>query len=248
MIRPSKILWVFPKPEADADWTNKIPSKSVQRLARKTKSLLQQAGISIDVVPLTESLYQEWHAYYAKTMLSQDHEVLAAPEWFIERRMELPPIWLMDFRKNGERVGASIISGRSNGVFSHHYKASDRLLIPGPDNTSLGGLMELYFLDYAFSQSPRQVNSGRSRNAFGFYNTLGYLAAKLRMGYIPELDRSHPWDDEFLRKSEQTPTIWFVERENKIPIAWIFPTIGVLSGELKTYFDRQRIYYELAKL
>lgn len=240
-IRPSKILWVFPPTTQSDRWADIIPSKSVRQLARQVNQLLDQANIVSSAVKLTEEEYLAWHKYYAETMLSQDHEVLASEAWFKKNAGLLADIWLLDFRRDGVRVGASIISRSHEGVFTHHFKASDRLKIDGPDNVSLGLLIELWYAEFCFGQNPSKVTSGLSRNAFGYYNTLGYLAAKLRMGYIPEGAMNRPWDNEFMRKGDQEPTAWFVQRHGEPLTLAMFPSLDQLPGEIATYLNRQNI-------
>lgn len=240
-IRPTKLLWVFPKPENQANWIQNIPSKSVRHLYAQLDTILHDSNLKIAVSSLTEEAYRDWHVYYEKAMVEQKHDVIAKPEWYRDKKHALSKIWILTvLDQDGKRVGASIFSVDDLGVFTHHFKASDRVELRGPDNTSLGILLELLYLRFAFEHNPSTVTSGLSRNGFGYFNSVGYLASKLRIGYIPTAASNRPWDREFLYHDSQSLTIWFAQRDKDL-VALVFPSKQKLPGEIQTYFQRQSI-------
>jgi hypothetical protein len=243
-IHPTKILWVFPAPEPESPWETNIPSKTVRNVYKNLDTILADSRIQIDIQELTTERYIAWHTYYARIMKSQDHEVLAGIDWFERRTLELDKIWIIEATgTNNDILGGSIISVDTNGVFTHHFKATERISIAGPANTSLGILLEFLYLRFAFQNDPQKVTSGLSRNGFGFFNTLGYLASKLRMGYVPHEANDRPWDNEFLVKESAEPTIWFIKRDTHPLVAWVHPNADKLPSEIKTYFERLHIPY-----
>ena len=245
-LRPTKILWVFPKPNEGQSWTEKIPSKSLKKQAQRVDALFEQNNIVFTQKLLSLEEYVDWLRYYEHIMKSQDHDVIAKPDWFEKKHDVLKTIWLLDFceKESGRRLGGSIVSESFDGTFTHHFKASERIYVSGLSNASLGSLMELKYLQFAFSHDPNKVTSGLSRNAFGYYNTIGYLLSKLKIGYLPFPYQDYPYDSEFLRKDSSTNIAWIVIAEDVISLL-LFPTIEKFEAVLFTYLDRLHIPYAL---
>lgn len=245
--RPTKLLWLLPTPTPGQHWSQVIPSKSVRHLAKQKEQLLESSGITYEIVPLTEPFYLEWHEFYARTMREQNHDVIAAPDWFSQKKDQVSALYLLDFRlqDTGERVGASVVSQNFEGVFTHSFKASKRVDIQGPSNASLGLLIELVFVEFALDQQATRISSGVSRNAFGYFNTIGYLASKLRMGYLPQAAPNRPWDSELPKLNESSPTLWFIPKNDQSALTLVaFPTIQILTPEILTYLNRLQIPFK----
>ncbi len=238
--RPTKIHWSFPSVAEGQDWREHIASKSVRKIARKLPVLLEHHRVTYEILPLTEELYQDWFAYNADVKQRLNQTVLSTPEWFAKSADLFVAIKLIEFRLQGERVGAAIVSVSKEGVVTQHFKAQERIDFPGDSNTSLGTLTELVILEHAPSLSATKVSSGRSRNGFGFYNSVGYLVSKLKMGYCPEIMDSDPTDTNFQVTAEGTSTVWFVKEAGKV-VCLAYPDVESVSGELKTYLEREQI-------
>ncbi len=217
-IRPERIRWSFPLPEDKQDpdaWIANIASKSTRGLARRLDELLEIGNLQFEIRPLTAALYADWHTFYVPTMIAQHHDVLAKPEWFELRKAAYENIYLLEVRTNSDqkRIGASIVTLKSGNCWGKPYRASERIDVPGVKNFSLGALLDLLAMRFIFSHQPVEVNSGSSRNAFGHFNTLGYLAYKLKIGYKPWYFPEYPASDVFPQTTPQTPTAWFVIEE-----------------------------------
>jgi hypothetical protein len=213
LYRPIKLLWNFPTVTAGTTWIDCLQSKSVRKQARQIPALLDRCGITTTFSPLTDSLYTQWHEFYTKTMQSLGHDNIATPEWFALKKDAYELFWVCTFYKNDEVVGNSLITQNSAGVITHQFKATSRLELISEQNFSLGTLMELVFLEFAFSHSPTAVTSGSSRNGFGYFNSLGYLTSKLRVGYTPTAIEQQGSDHTLPQRTPTTPTIWFIQQD-----------------------------------
>lgn len=218
-----------------------ILSKSLRKQAGQLGELLEATAITWQALPLTQERFLEWQQFYEQRMLAQDHRVIAQPEWFSTVGTKKQQLWLLEFKQGADAVGGAVVSRDDVDTITQHFKASDRIDISNHSNTSLGSLMELCFLQFAHDQQPRLVSSGRSRNAFGFHNTLGYLTSKLRMGYRPEPAPGFEHDHTFERHSDTTPTAWLVLNEQKTIVLLLSPSPDYFDGELLTYAQRAEI-------
>lgn len=224
--RPTKITWNFPEIHEGEDWKMRMPSKSVRQLVSQMDHILEKAGIICRVELANSDIYDDWLAYYSKTMLSQNHDVIADRAWF-DKKMELgETVIMIEFRKKDidQRVGASMILRRNDISFVHVFRASDRLHIAGDPNTSLGILLDIEYIRYAVSQGATKIGAGTSRNAFGKFNTVGYIGSKLKMGYLPSPSPLWPYDQELPRKDETSLHAWFVQKSENAQLELIlFP-------------------------
>lgn len=239
--RPSKILWVFPTLPTGQDWTSCILSKSLAKIARNSRNLLKEADVEFNAIPLTEEVYQNWLKFYTNTLTELGHDILAKPDWLKNKLPDLKRAWLLSYTKGAKILGGSIVSENIDGVFTHHYKASLRLDVVNQENASLGSLMEMMYLDFCFTFSPIKVTSGLSRNGFGYFNTVGYLISKLRMGYVPEPSLAHTFEQQFPYKSNQTPTIWLAINKELQKKLILYPATDSFTSELLTYIERAKI-------
>lgn len=217
-IRPERILWKFPLPADTQDpdaWIAHIASKSTRAWARKLDEMLQLGGLEYEITPLTAEKYADWYTFYVPTMIAQKHDVLAKPEWFELRRPVYQEIYILEVRRVADqvRVGASILTEKVGRKWGKPYRASERVDVPGVKNFSLGALLDLLAMRFMFSHHPAEVNSGTSRNAFGHFNNLGYLAYKLKIGYKPWFNPELPASDTWPQTTTETLTAWFMIEE-----------------------------------
>ena len=239
--RPKKVLWIFPKLDSHQQWTDQLSSKSLRNLAAHSHQILKKQQITYQALPLTEAIYAKWHVFYTDMMQQLDHDVIASPTWFQERKDALKKICLLEFRQNDILVGGSIITCDFENTWNHNFKASMRNILFSERNASLGTLMEFIYLEYVFANNAKQVTSGLSRNGFGYFNTLGYLASKLKMGYSPFASPDNIHDQEYLIQSPKTLTAWFVFDQYNNRHILLYPKISLFPSELLTYLQRQQI-------
>lgn len=209
LVRSKKLLWVFPKSETQ-DWQSSIPSSSSRKIARNLDDIVEKSQLKFVWEELTEQKFTTWRAYYEKIMREQQHDVLAPEDWYSKYAVDERKLFLLSCYKSeqNELVGGAIVSETNEKMWTLHYKASERLETLGRGNSSLGLLFELEYMRKAMESNPELVTSGHSRNAFGYYNTIGYLLFKLRMGYRPTIPADAILEEDFpFREGE--PTVWY---------------------------------------
>lgn len=202
--RPVKLEWVLPKA---ADYRTVIPSKSSRKIAQNLTAILGDSQIEFAIIQVTAESYAEWLSYYQRIMTSQGHDLFATPGWLEEKTAAGFSVWMIDTVQQGNRVGAAIFSVK-DGTYTCHFKASEHLEIHNWPNVSLGILIEFLFIEHAVAAQANKISSGISRNGFGFYNTLGYLNFKLRLGYQPQAVPDRGFESTFPAHTGK-PTIWF---------------------------------------
>jgi len=181
LIRPSRLEWILnytPHQVLDS-----IKSKSTKKALRKIDEIITENKLSITIEPLTQDTYTDWLTYYSKKMVERGYSILAQPVWFEEAKGRYLSLYIIDLVKNEQRIGAGIFAQDESGKWTLCFKASDIAHLIGGRNVSTGMLIEYLFMDYADKQGAQIISSGRSRNAFGFYNSFGYFNFKTRMGY-----------------------------------------------------------------
>lgn len=192
--RPERVTYEFPISDP-ADLINYIKSKSLRSFLLKTDEVLAKNNIECKYEDLTEQKFTEWLPYYEEKMKEHGYDILASLEKYqdqIKKGYTMKGIFLY---RNKKLVGSCIV-GLRDGIANGAYKASDRMTISSNrTSSSLGSIVEFLFLKLAAENGCTMANS-RSRNAFGFFNTLGYLDYKLRFGYKPIPSPGMPLLDE----------------------------------------------------
>jgi len=122
-------------------------------------------------------------------MIRHGYDAIATAEWYDDRRAlgrELLGMFLEQQTGKGMKLVASGIftqQDRELGTFA--FKASERIKISKDNKGTLGAVLDYLFLREMLNNNVKNISAGRSRNAFGFYNTLGYLSYNLRFGFVP---------------------------------------------------------------
>lgn len=189
--RPEKIRWTFPYKEGDV--LEYIQSKSVQKLLKHSDKLLQEANITYTYKKLSEAEYIAWLPYYMEKTLENHYTPFAKPELYQEKMDIGEEIWGIFYYKHEIMIGSAIIIKASPKKAIMAYKASEKINLSNDKNSSLGAIIDYHFVKHMATEKIENINSGRSRNAFGAINTFGYLDYKLRFGYVPT-----PGDDLLL--------------------------------------------------
>ncbi len=210
--RPTKIEWLLPI--SNQDWISAIKSKSTQKLAVELDEIIEKANLQITVAVVTPESFAAWLPYYAAKMTEQGHNVIATPEWLQTKQAAGIEVYSILYYQNGQLVGSSICSKNDAGKHIEHFKASDSLNITNLKNASLGTIIDLYFIKTAVKSNANSISSGSSRNAFGYFNTLGYLGFKIKLGYVPTISELGTIEADFVPATEE-PCIWFMTQDNE---------------------------------
>ncbi|MBI3305754.1 hypothetical protein HYZ82_01310 [Candidatus Nomurabacteria bacterium] len=131
---------------------------------------------------LTEEKFIEWLPYYKEKMEEHNYDVRAKEEWYQEQIKKGFIMKGIFFYQDKKLVGSGIF-GFHKGSTHFAYKASNRIILSAKKGSSLGSIIEFLFLKKSAESGICKIATNRSRNAFGFFNTLGYLDLKLRFGY-----------------------------------------------------------------
>lgn len=191
LTRPHKVEWyVSPMP---ADPLDIIKSKSTKKfLKNNNDDFLRDAHLTVDTHQVNEEEFVGWLSFYEEKMKENDFQVLATPQWYKDRMSEGCTIYGIFVNSPEKLVGAGMITATPEGKFSLSFKASDRLELSQYQNSSLGTVIEYISLKFCYEKKATAITSGKSRNAFGFTNKLGYLNFKTRFGYSPVVVQGEP--------------------------------------------------------
>lgn len=185
--RPEKIIYDFPLSNS-TDVINRIKSNGLKSFLLKADEVLEKNNIKWKYEDLTEQKFTEWLPYYKEKMEEHDYLIRATQERYQEEVEKGFCIKALFLYKNKKMVGSSIVGLKDN-VASLLFKASDRITVSSRSDSSLGSLIEFLMLKLISGGRDISLVTTRSRNAFGFFNTIGYLDFRLRFGYTP---RPHP--------------------------------------------------------
>lgn len=211
LVRPQKIRWSFPIGD---DVFSRLKSKSMVQFLKNTDSILAAAQLTYTYTKdISKADFLEWLPYYQSKMTEQGYRLLATPEWFDRKKAEGKEVESLFFYQHGQLVGSGIFtkdSAHDMAVFA--FKANNKLELNSGGNDSLGALLDYLFLKLMVDQKVSHISAGRSRNAFGVFNTLGYLDYKLRFGYVPTSDPLSPNETLVPLDSEQGVVFWGVDQ------------------------------------
>jgi hypothetical protein len=237
--RPTSIEWVYPALESGSEWFTHVQSSSLQKLAKQLDTLFAENGIEVTRTPLTEEVFNAWLPFYTEKMLEQGHEVMATIEWFHKRSAENRQLYVVDFIKDKKRIGTTINSTTPERKHTQHFKASDRVDVGNQKNASLGALIDLRFIQQAVQQNASVISSSTSRNGFGYFNTIGYLTFKLKLGYKPMIAPTATFDQDFAQE-EANPVIWFVTSSPNLSaeLLVLISNPDFANDEVKKYLEK----------
>lgn len=213
--RPEKITWQFPAGVAPLD---QIKSKSLKKFLGRAEEHLHENHINWSLEPLTDEGFLHWLSYYRTKMFENGYRIIADEAWYNQKIASGYQVLGLLFYKDGQLVASGIIGLDPKTKAGHlHFKASDRLELSNRDNSSIGAVVDYFFLKYAFDQKLVLVTGGKSRNAFGVFNTLGYLDFKLRFGFVPIADLTSPLLDEVPTLPEK-PVVFYGLQDKQLKL------------------------------
>ncbi|MBP7768591.1 hypothetical protein KA082_02030 [Candidatus Woesebacteria bacterium] len=189
LTRPEKVIWRIPQ----AVRTNKdalllLKSKTMRSFLRGIDAVLMKNNITWQLHELSREKFAEWLRYYTEKMEELDYSVIASLEWY-DKRIELgKTVEGLFFYQAGKLIcsGIFMIEGMQKATFA--FKASDRIDLSSEPNSSIGSVIDFFFIQEMLKRDIAIISAGKSRNAFGVFNTVGYLDYKFRFGYLPQPD------------------------------------------------------------
>jgi hypothetical protein len=182
--RPEKIRWVFP---SGVDPATQLKSESLRKFLNKAEVHLEANNITWSYQPIDQATFESWLPFYRTKMTESGFRVIADEAWYKTKVEAGVQIFGLFFHQQGQLVASGVVTYEPQFNALHlNFKATDRLNLSGRSNSSIGALVDYFFLKQAHQQACTIITSGQSRNAFGVYNTLGYLDFKLRLGFQPE--------------------------------------------------------------
>lgn len=241
--RPEKILYDYPISDVP-NLFNQIKSTSLRNHLKKIDSILEENNISWEYRNLTKQDYLDWLPYYKEKMDENNYIIRAEKVWYEEESKKGWKIKGVFLYKNNKIIGSSIIALKDN-VASFAFKSSDRINF---HKHSIGSLMELLKLREVSKEGNISTVITRSPNAFGVFNTLGYLDLRLRFGYKPRLNLYADFSDTvpvngkgfvlFYGVHKKELSLYFLQSKDQKNEEYI-KNIPVLSG-----IPFKNIYYE----
>ncbi len=223
LIRPEKISWRIPgiqTPNVSA--LDLIKSKSQRKFLHTVDAILEENGITWELIPLSKQQFLDWLPYYESHMLELDFRILATETWYEARVQAGKEIWGMFFHQHGKLVcsGIFVMEGTEKATFA--FKASDRIELTKKENSSIGSVIDYFFIKEMIHRGVKTISAGRSRNAFGVYNTFGYLEYKLRFGYEPLIAEEVSFEHS-VPLSEDNSVVFFATHQEKLQLTYIHP-------------------------
>jgi hypothetical protein len=218
--RPTEVGWFFPEGVTDA--LTQIKSDSSRKFLRRADEILAENNIRWEYKPLTEAEFLAWLPYYEAKMKENGFDIFANPEWYPKILGEGKTVEGFFFYKNEEMVGSCILSRIGNDRSNMNFKASEKLNVSSKTNSSIGVIIDYFYLREMVKQGVKVITSGQSRNAFGVINSVGYLEYKLRVGYQPQLPPDLSLTDE-VPLNQEGYVLFFAQAGNELLLHAIVP-------------------------
>ncbi|HCC84919.1 MAG TPA: hypothetical protein DEP87_04530 [Candidatus Pacebacteria bacterium] len=187
--RPERLSWIYPTSAKDP--LTQLRSQSLRKFLARAETYLTANQITWAIEPLELTQFEAWLPYYRAKMAEKGFDCLANTSWFLKRQSQGDQLLGLWFRRQQQLVASGIIRVKADKIVLA-FKASDRLDLAGRSNSSIGAVVDHFFQKYALEHQFASISSGRSRNAFGVLNSLGYLDFKLKLGYVPQADLASP--------------------------------------------------------
>lgn len=220
--RPEHVVWRFDQKLPTA--LENIQSKSLRSFLSKTDQVLAEQHIEYVYQPVDRETFAKWLNFYRAQMESNEYDVLANLDWYDHRIQNGRVIEGVFFYRDGEMVGSGIITKTGSEKATLALKASQRIDISNHKNASLGAMIDYLFLNEMVKQQIPIISGGKSRNAFGVINTLGYVEYKMRFGFKPFLPPQTP-QVSTVQLNEEGYVVFFTENDQHQPQAYfIRPT------------------------
>lgn len=231
--RPERLLYEFSLPKP-ADLLSHIKSKSLRSFLSNVDEVLLKNNIEFKYEDLTEQNFFEWLPFYMEKMKEHNYDIRAKKEWYGEQIKKGVAIKSLFLYKDKKIVGSGIFTFHDN-TANFAYKASDRIIVSSKTSSSIGSIIEFLFLKKVAESGKYKIASNKSRNAFGFFNTLGYLDYKLRFGYKISPVAGVPLLDD-VPINEKGVVLFFGLKNRKFVLFALQPK----SSKGKKIFDKSR--------
>ena len=192
--RPEKVAWRLPVDPAIQNPLDYIKSSGQRKFLESINTVLEANNITYQTKVLDAASFQDWLPYYEARMSENDFSIIASTEWYEQRTAEGKTVEGMFFYQEGALVCSGIFLTEGSEKATFAFKASNRIDLTSKSNSSIGAVVDFFFIREMLSRGFPILSAGRSRNAFGFFNTEGYLEYKLRFGYQPTLSDTTVFD------------------------------------------------------
>jgi hypothetical protein len=222
LTRPEKIYWLYPQ---STDLLGEIKSKSLRKYLSNADESMRNNNLRIEYKTLSEDEYKEWLIFYDEKMTEHGYDHLANLDWYhrkMEAQQKVEGVFLY---QSDKLVGTGIFirwaeDGKEKATFA--YKASERVELP-EKNSSIGALLDYFYLKTMIDQKVDVISAGHSRNNFGVINTLGYLDYKLSFGYHPFPGIKNSQTFETVMTMENGIALFFGIKENEMKLYMMKP-------------------------
>lgn len=182
--RPEKITWIFP---AGLPPLDQIKNHGLKKFLAKAEEHLHENHINWSLEPLTDEGFLHWLSYYRTKMFETGLEIIADEVWYNQKIASGHKVLGLLFYQDGNLVASGIIcQDPKTQTAELVFKASHKIELSNRGNSTIAAVVDFFFLRWAFDQKMTLVIGGKSQNAFGVYDSLGYLDFALKLGYQPE--------------------------------------------------------------
>lgn len=222
--KTEKVSWRIPNDNRSPYALDHIKSSSQRKFLQNIDHILESNSITWHAAPIDRIQFLEWMEYYEAKMSEHDYRHIADANWFDTRISEGKVIEGMFFYKDGKLIcsGIFVVEGTQKATFA--FKASDRIDLSSKSNSSIGSVIDYFFLKEMLARNITIISAGKSRNAFGVHNTFGYLEYKLRFGYYPLIDDVD--QETTVPLSEEGSVAFFAKQNNALKLFYVHPLAG----------------------
>ena len=223
IVRPEKVIWRIPEfSRTTVEALELIKSSSQKKFLQNIDEILIQNQITWELVEVDKQRFLEWLPYYEARMSEHEYRILADEQWYDTRISEGKKIEGMFFYQNDTIIcsGMFLIENTAKATFA--FKASDRIDLTSKSNSSIGSVIDYFFLKEMLQRGIPIISAGKSRNAFGVHNTFGYLEYKLRFGYYPFFEEGATQETE-VPVSEDGSVAFFAQENSVQKLFYIHP-------------------------
>jgi hypothetical protein len=189
--RPEKIRWRFANVTEESTILSAIKSKNLRKFLAGAEEALAKNAIRYEYKQLTKDEFLAWLPFYQAKMEELEYDVIASEEWYLKKMEQGLTVEGMFFYDLGHTlIGSGIFTRKETEKGTFAFKATERIDLSSKPNSSLGAVIDFFFIREMVRKDVAIISGGVSRNAFGVINSLGYLDYKLRFGYEPSFAES----------------------------------------------------------
>ena len=176
---PSSLIWRGEIPDL-SNPTSIIRSKKEKKELSKSKAYFLDQGYTIQTVPVTAELYQEFKLLYAKTTLAKKRALSLNMDEQVLGKIALQiPVYCSGLFKNDQLMSGLLFSLKGNEVFVSFGAKEKFADVRG----GVGGVLEAELLQFCAAHSISRIAHGTSSCPAGVYTHSGLFEFKARYGF-----------------------------------------------------------------